>query len=210
MLMNETQKDVLQEVANMGVGSASIQLSELLNNEVVMGLPNVEILDHGLTSTMISSNPDEKMGVVVQDLTGGMNGKAHFALISNESSLLVSSFLDSSPLVNDGDVDTGFYEQEALEEIGNIVISSCISEFADQLGNEVGLGIPYFIEGSFSDIFCEEKGAKQTALVIKTMMSVAEKNIKGMIIIMLTMKSTESLLSSINKLIESMEEEIND
>lgn len=210
MKMTQVQRDALQEIANIGISSASTQLSELMNKEILMDIPEVDFTTPDKIECLISPNRDENMGVIVQELGGELNGTAHFVLISEESTLLVHSLLDNLPPIDDGETDTGFYEQEALEEIGNIVISSCISEFADQLKNEVTLSVPSFIEGRFVDIFSAEEKEGSVVLTIKTTLTVSEKNIKGMIIIMLTIESAEKLLKSLAESIALMDAELSE
>ncbi len=208
MKMSESQRDALQEVANMGIGSASTQLSELVEDEVLMEVPEVDFVAPEDVRCLISLNEDDEMGVIVQELSGELNGKAHLVLVSEQSTVLVHSFLDTLPPIDDGEVDTGFYEQEALEEIGNIVISSCIAEFADHLGSEVTLSVPSFIEGRFSDIFNSREKSGSVVLTIKTTLTVAQKDIKGMVVIMLTIESAEKLLRSLDEIVALMEAEL--
>lgn len=210
MKMTEAQRDALQEVANIGISSASTQLSELMNNEIIMEVPEVDFVSPDEVQCLISPDRDEEMGIIMQELSGALTGTAHLVLISDESTLLVHAFLDTLPHIDDDEIDTGFYEQEALEEIGNIVLSSCISEFADQLHNEVTLSVPSFIECRFSEIFDSKKIADSVVLTIKTTLTVANKNIKGMVLIVLTIESAEKLLASLADVVALLEAEQNE
>jgi len=202
MKLTEMQTDALRELSNIGISSASTQLSDLLSDEVIINVPDVALVTPSEVPEMTRFS-DEKMGIVIQEMSGEMKGRANLVFLSDEGKVLVHAFLDSLPPIDDGEVDTGYYEREALEEIGNIVISSCISEFADQLSGEVELSVPRFTEGLFSEIFEGINRDEAVVLVIRTSLLIAQRNIKGMVVILLTLDSTEKLLRSLSEFMDS-------
>lgn len=207
MILQPDQVDALTEVANLGISSASVQLSELLGAEVMMDIPEVKLIPLRDAPNLFSYK-DEKMGIIIQELGGALDGRANLAFLSDESKALVHAFLDTLPPIDDGEVDTGYYVQEALEEIGNIVISSCISEFANQLDSEITLTVPTFIENRFSEIFSYDNKDEMEVMIIMTSLEVAEMNLHGMMIILLTHDSTDRLLKSLAEFIERKMQEL--
>lgn len=207
MKLTPAQADALKEVANIGISSASTQLSELLDDEVLMDVPEVELVPANEVMSRINAG-DEKMGIIVQELSGELQGKVHLAFLSEESKALVHALIGSLPQIDNGETDTGLYEKEALEEIGNVVISSCIAEFADQLGNEIELTVPHFTEGRFSSIFTGTADKNIVVLIIKTSLTVLKQDVNGIIVIMLTLDSTEKILRSLAEFVDAKEQEL--
>lgn len=55
IVLNDSEKDALQELANIGAGHASTALSQMINKDVKMGIPKVEVISINDVSQHIES-----------------------------------------------------------------------------------------------------------------------------------------------------------
>ena len=57
IILNEIQKDAMQEVANIGAGHASTVLSQMINRNIQMGIPKVEIVPLEKVNEYVKDEP---------------------------------------------------------------------------------------------------------------------------------------------------------
>jgi len=74
-------------------------------------------------------------------------------------------------------------EQEALTEVGNIILTGCLSTIADVLKEEITNEVPEFSQGEASDLLRSQDFEKndKSVLFLKTkiMFKIKEKDIQG-------------------------------
>ncbi len=199
MELTEAQLDALKEIANIGISRAATQLSLLLSDKIVMNVPNARITLLSEASKTLNTT-DEDMAVVYQDLSGELAGRAHLVLNTEESKVLVHALLGNVPTLSGADLLA--YEHEAMTEIGNIVISTCISTLGNLLDGEIFLTVPTYSEKSALDMFAGGGKAKDV-LIMETVLKATNKNVEGMLVLVLTLESATDLLDMLSGLLDS-------
>ncbi len=193
--LNELELDALREVANIALSRAAVQLSEILNEEVLVEVLRVELDTTAQIRTLVGKDSDSDVISIHEKLDGALNGRAHLILLQESSRELVLALLGNVPVVDD--LDLGLMEHEAIKEMGNIIISSAVARLAEQLG-PIQVSLPEFEQGSVSDILeaHQEPSSGETTphIVVETRLSAAQRNVNGLMILTLTVQSLESLM----------------
>jgi chemotaxis protein CheC len=198
MILSESQKDILQEIANIGVSRAAVQLSQLLQDEISLRVPEISCIDINQARALWGDGQVGDTAGVYQDLHGFLSGRAHLIFQDRDTIRLVEGMLGGIPLLQS--VDMREYEFEALKEIGNIVISSCIAALSELLGESIQLTAPAYTYGSPLD--CPAIKSMQDSdvnfIIQKTELFMEKRGISGVLVIVLTMSSVQAMLDQIN------------
>lgn len=138
--LSSLELDILREVGSIGTGNAANALSQLLNQEVRITLPEVRIMGYSDAIEWIGGAEAITAGVLVQ-LGGDINGILLSVQQLDFVNLILSSMLDS-PV--DRYEQLAELESSALVEVGNIMISSFINALSTLAGLSVTLTVPAF------------------------------------------------------------------
>lgn len=138
IVLNDSEKDALQELANIGAGHASTALSQMINKDVKMGIPKVEVISLNDVSQHIES---EKVVVGV------------FLKISDEIPSYVVLFIPRKSAFALADMLLGTnhdpknqvlteMDKSALNEVGNVMICAFFDSLSELLQLSIIPGPP--------------------------------------------------------------------
>ena len=136
--LNSLELDTLREIGSMGTGNAATSLSEMLQREVHITLPEVRIMEYNEAIEWIGGPEAITAGVLVK-MGGQMNG----IMLSCQPIEFVNIVLESVL----GETVTDFKQLEEMEnsclvEVGNIMISSFINALSGLSGMDITLTVP--------------------------------------------------------------------
>ena len=205
MELNALQLDVLGELANMGLGTAAASLSEMVNDEVVLAVPKVEFIARADVMNRLGLAPDKMLKGVEQVFSGTLRGHALLLFPDGHSLSLVRMLL-----ANTGMSDSEYLnelEEEALIEVGNIILNATLSVFADTLEIELNTGLPNRVEGRGAGVIdaifdLEPDSTGSEMLLIGIEFSVHEKPVRGFVALLLEVGSLLKLTESLDHYIE--------
>src|SRR3989338_11030946 len=195
MQLTPAQHDALSEFPIFGASRSAKQLSMLLDDEIHLSIPEVAIVMVSELPEAIGIAVTDDVACVYQDMSGCLTGKARLIFHTHESRLLVQALVGSVPVLSG--ISMQIYEHEAMKEIGNIIISVCISTMTDMLGKETRLAIPIYREGFFGEII-EEDSMNAGVLVMKTALTAGRRGISGVLIVTLSLPDIIGLLKSLD------------
>lgn len=138
--LNLLELDTLREIGSIGTGNAANALSELLNREVRITLPEVHIMGYNEAIEWIGGAESITAGVLVK-LGGEMNGIMLSVQQMDFVNLVLETVLDKK--ISDYSELTDI-AASALVEIGNIMISTFINAMSSLCGITVNLTVPAF------------------------------------------------------------------
>jgi len=147
-ILNELQQDALTEVFNLGMGAAAASLSEMVGEEVQLTVPEIVFVNKEDAIRLLSSQASGDVSSVSQDFNGPLGGIAMLMFPIDQSLEIVRLLLRDSVSL---DKLTEF-EEEALCEIGNIILNSGLSSLADIFEEEMQSGLPIFSQGTCDDV----------------------------------------------------------
>lgn len=132
--------DTLREIGSIGTGNAATALSQMLNREIRITLPEVRIMGYNEAIEWIGGPEEITAGVLVK-LSGQISG----IMLSVQQLDFVNLVLDSimaKPIQEYSELeDLG---KSALVEMGNIMISTFINAMSGLAGIDINLTVPAF------------------------------------------------------------------
>lgn len=202
MKLNELELDALAELFNLGVGQAADALSQLAGEAVQLSVPQVQLLPKADVVRQLSvDSEDRRVSAVRQGFHGEIVTDAVLMFPAEQSLQLVQIMVgDAVPLEHLGEM-----EQEALAEIGNILLNSVVASVGDALGivfdgslPEVELGVP-------SDVLLANESVTDPLLSLKVRFEIASRSIVGYLAFLLDIQSSGRLEERVAAFIQRLE-----
>ena len=138
-MADQFDHDALTELFNIGLHRAAASLSELTGQRIIVELPRLWICPIGETHQRLAGLLDGDLATVHQVFKGKVTGDAVLVLDYESATHLAS-------LLTEGDVGVGGRldqsAREVLTEVGNVILSSCLSAFGDMLQVTVSFSVP--------------------------------------------------------------------
>lgn len=121
--------DAFRELANVAVGQAGENLAKILNEFIVLPIPNVSLLHmNELHMALDEVNRNKQMSAVSKGfISNGISGEA--IILFNDSNVQNMALL----LGDDISSKEGSGEIEVLMDVSNILIGACLNAFSAQL-----------------------------------------------------------------------------
>jgi chemotaxis protein CheC len=129
MEFTSEQMDALQEMANIGAAHSATTLSQMLNTQIGMNVPDITIVDIARVGEFLS---DELTTMVIFELQGDIPHGGFLVLhFPRDSAIRTAGIMQGSA----GAAHTfDEMDQSTIIEVGNIMISSFLSATSDLLG----------------------------------------------------------------------------
>ncbi|MDR2023937.1 MAG: chemotaxis protein CheC [Hungatella sp.] len=136
--MNGLGLDLIREIGSIGTGNAATALSSMLGKTVRMTLPDVKILDYN-NAIRVMGDPEEIVAAILVKMTGEINGLMLFILKLDFINEVLNSVMKHT--IEDY-YQLNVLETSALEEIGNIIISSYVNAMSTLSDVTINLSVP--------------------------------------------------------------------
>lgn len=202
-MLSELEKDALKEFVNIGFGRAAADLSALMNLEICLVVPEVEVLLPGeLQGYLKKEAGAEDYSIIQQFFLGNFRGAAYLLLPFNGGKALLRLFGSySEDLLTSYGMDA--LERETLLEISNILIGACISRVADVLKEPVSYSPPAFYRMKTEPFLPDDLMGDDTLIItIKTRLQFREIDVDGYMFILSDIRTATWLGESIRKFLE--------
>jgi chemotaxis protein CheC len=125
--LSELQHDALVEIFNVGVGQAASAMSQIVHEEVTMSVPTIQFQTRADCAKTLGSAEGRRICAITQHYEGAFNTDA-ILMFPEEKSLEIVRLMVGQTLSME---ELSEMEQEAMSEIGNIILNSCMSTLAD-------------------------------------------------------------------------------
>lgn len=159
--LSELQHDALVEIFNIGVGHAARSMSEIVNEEVTMSVPSISFLNRTDAAAMLGNKEGERVCGISQHYEGAFSTEAILMFPEDKSLDIVRLMVgESVPLKELTEM-----EQEAMSEIGNIILNSCIGTLANIFSQELSGSLPVYHVGTSEEIL-SATGAQAENIVL--------------------------------------------
>ena len=194
MIFTTTHEDGLRELINISYGRAASGLAELTRARVELEAPSLQVLDIPQLEASLQSVFRGGLTCVNQTFDGPLNGAAMLLLDDRSADLLARLV---TPTALESDISA---EEDALTEVGNIVLNACLGVFGNLLRIQIGFTVPRFTVGSVSALFRALRVGSEpldVAILVHTRFSIRESNVKGYLGIILGVTSTSRLIAAI-------------
>ncbi len=198
MELNETQRDSLVELLNVGFGRAAASLSKLTGHRVILELPRITICPLTAIADTLGEVLRDQIATIHQIFTGPVGGDAMLLLDENAARTLKQLLTDEAalPLQVDGSA------KDVLTEIGNIVLNACLGTIGNLLNVHVSFSVPQLTLDTLAallDSLVVGREGLRYALIIHAAFRVRDSEIKGYIVIVLSVASLDRLFRAIQE-----------
>ncbi|WP_313187275.1 chemotaxis protein CheC [Lacrimispora sp.] len=130
--------DLIREIGSIGTGNSATALSSMLGKTVRMTLPDVQILDYNDAISFLG-DPEEIVAAILVKMSGEINGLMLFVLKLDFINQVLSSLMQEE--IEDY-YQLNVLETSALEEVGNIIISSYVNAISSLSDVSISLSVP--------------------------------------------------------------------
>lgn len=202
MKLNELELDALTELFNMGVGQAADALSQLAGEAVLLSVPRVQLLYmHEVVQQLSQDSQDQRVSAVRQAFSGEIATDAVLMFPAEQSLQLVQIMVgESVPLEQLGEM-----EQEALAEIGNILLNSVVASVSDALGMDLDGGLPEVELGVLSEVLLAGEPVNEPLLSLKVRFEIASRSVVGHLAFLLDVQSSGRLEHEVSAYLERLQ-----
>lgn len=162
--LNMLEIDTLREVGSIGTGNAATALSQLLGQPVRITMPEVRIMGYNEAIEWIGGPETITAGVLVK-MSGEMNGIMLSVQPLEFVNLVLKSMLGEQ--VSEY-IKMNEFQQSALVEVGNIMISTFINALSSLADIEMFLTVPSFtvdMQGAIITVPMAEYGGQTDYLM---------------------------------------------
>jgi chemotaxis protein CheC len=191
LLPTELERDALTEIINIGVSRAAKNLSRMVKDQVHLSVPRTEIMSRDQAIGWLSERENSSLVAVGQNFRGSFSGQALLIFPEAKSLELVRTILDDT-LSLEEIVDL---EQEALAEVGNVVLNSCLVVMANMLKQALNMSLPRVMRGSSKVVLlgASENDPGEMVLFLTIDFAVRARNINGYIALLMDIPSLAAI-----------------
>jgi chemotaxis protein CheC len=198
--LDELERDALTELVNIGVSRAAASLRKMVNKQVLLSVPSVEIVTRLSAAALIGQRESESLIAIQQQFEGPFSGRA--LLIFPESNglrlvrAIVGDEMDQAEMVE--------MESEALAETGNVILNGCLGSMANMLQQSLKMSLPDVRRGSSEMLFEVLSSPVEDSFVLFLYInfSVRDRDIRGYIAMIMDLPSLDLLKQLIAAFIE--------
>ena len=195
--LNELEIDSLSEVINIGMSHAATALGGMINERVQLDVPQVQFMSCTDVIEQLNNLSGGKVSAVCQRFDGSIGGDALLLFPEDKSldlvRLLLSSDMSLEMLTQ--------LEQEALTEVGNIILNACFGKIANALNITMESTLPSYLMGSCEEVI-GNLSEDTRVLFMRVNFSVPNHDIDGFVTFVMDIESTEILHGLISHLAE--------
>jgi chemotaxis protein CheC len=198
MHLTATQQDALVELLNIGFGRAGASLSQLTGHRVLLEVPEVSIHPVGEVASALGKFVQSDVATVHQIFSGAVAGDA-LLILDHAGASMLKELLTSEPALPLA-IDTS--AREVITEVGNILLNACLGTFGNLLNVQVSFSVPQLsLEsvGAILESLRVNREGLQYALVVRAGFKLRDAEVRGYLVIVLSVASLERLIRSVEE-----------
>ncbi|HHB92332.1 MAG TPA: chemotaxis protein CheC [Thioploca sp.] len=189
--LSELQYDATVEILNIGMGCAANALSEIVNEEIKLSVPSLKFLYKRQVVECFDAL-SKNIVAIKQSFQGAFYGDALLMFAQNKGirlvSILMKNQISATELLE--------LEADAMKEIGNIILNTCLATCSNVLSKDLITEIPVFIKGTAEEIF--DNRFDNIILFIQVKFSLQHEDIDGYVAFILETSAIEQLKINID------------
>jgi chemotaxis protein CheC len=194
--------DVFKEIGNIGAGNAATALAKMLNKQIVMSVPDVEIVSFNDIINILDG-PESVVAGVLVDMSGDLNGFILMVLEIKDAYEMISIAMGEDRKIPE---DFSFesmteLDQSALSEMANILVGAYLSAICSLTNLSVTPSVPQLavdMVGAIISVVAIEYGKiGDSVLFLKTNFSDVNRNMAGHFFLIPDFESYKVLIESL-------------
>lgn len=199
--LTDLERDALAELSNIAMARAANSLRQMIEHQVLLSVPVVEILTKEAASQVMAKQTNHGLVGVRQDFTGPFSGRAMLIFPEANSLELVRAVVGRQlPLEDIVDL-----EDEALAETGNILLNSWVATIANLLKHSLKMSLPVVVRGDSRQVFEDGEARASLILFLHITFEISKRKISGYVALLMDIPSMEQLRALIADFIRHVE-----
>jgi len=142
--LSADQKDAIGEIFTVAINRSASVLSAMIGEEVVLTVPDVHFVPLSEAAVQLAEKSEANCCAVRQNFGGPISGQSWLVFPAAKSLELVRSVLDEFDALH----DMTELDQDAVSEVGNVVLNRCLSTLANELGLKFDVSLPELFNGN--------------------------------------------------------------
>jgi len=188
--LDELEIDALTELVNIGVSRAAASLRDMVGEQVFLSVPSVAVTSPARAAELIGERETSVLIAVRQGFQGAFSGSALLIFPEKNSLELVRAVAGDHLSLE----DILELEQEALAEIGNVILNGCMATIANLLQRRLTISLPEILTGSAKDLFNKTPSPLgEVVLFIHIDFTIKGRELSGYVAMMMDLPSLEAL-----------------
>jgi chemotaxis protein CheC len=194
-IIGPLERDAVEEILNIAIGQAAASLSRMVDDHIALSVPFVEFLPPAVAADRLDATTGGADSVAVrQRFTSSFSGDILLIFPERRSLDLVRSMLgDSMPMDSLTEL-----EQEALLEVGNVILNACLGSLANQLGLTIESSLPLYLRGRGAGILDAKHPDTELVMFLQVDFSLASKGIKGYLAFVMDIVSARAFAEAVS------------
>ena len=203
IVLDDLQLDALAETFNLSLGEAAAVFSQLVQEEIELSVPTVELVPREQMIERLKElgrhGDTERLCSITQEFDAQETFQTDTMLIFPEKDSLeiVRRMLNEQATAE----AITELEQDALAEIGNIIINGCMSSISNLFRKEITGTLPEVVINDSRTLIMEHCTADDV-LVARIGMHLAVHNVSGFVLFMMDIPSIRSFVGEIEHLFD--------
>jgi chemotaxis protein CheC len=195
--LSELERDALTEIVNIGVSRAASSLRKMINDQVLLSVPSIEVVSQRRAARLISEREVSELVAVRQGFDGPFSGRALLIFPETNSLELVRAVTGGGLSLQ----EVLDMEHEALAETGNIILNSCLATMANMLKRSLTMTIPEVLRGTGASLFEITETSEGLVLFLYIDFAVRSLDIRGYIAMIMDLPSLQMLKELLDEFI---------
>lgn len=207
-VLTAEEKDILQEVMNIGFGSAAADLADVIDLYVILSVPVIRILE---TAELLSYIKKEvvdyqDVSIIEQNFWSKFKGLALVVFSSGAGKGLLTLMGKREEILLESD-PIGRLEKEILIEIGNILVGACVGKVAELLGDVVSYWPPRVLIGNLADTHISDDAfnPEDVVIVLQTVFHFSGRHVSGYLFLVTSHDSINWLKQALHNFMRQFE-----
>lgn len=197
-MLNQDQKDALQEIANIGMGQAGASIAKVLNEFVQLSIPRILVVPPREVATALASAIGEPtVSAVRQAFHSAMRGEAIVIYGEHRCN-------DLADLMGyERDLDHAA-ERELLLDVSNILVGACLGGIAEQLDMSIGFSAPSLLADAvpMNDLLNSCDISWNTALLVEVSFRLEKRSFACHLVMLMPESEVAALASALDRFLE--------
>lgn len=195
--LSELQLDALAEIFNIGMGQAASSMSQIVDEEIALTVPQIEVIPGSCQADAIKSAiQSPRICAVSQDFIGGINARAFLVFPEGKTREIVRRMIGEAVSAD----ELSEMEQEALSEIGNIILNSCFSALSDVLHADFQSSMPAYHLGQVDEIMpANSVDDEELMMLLHINFSMPKARIDGYLVFLMALPSFNALVKQVDQ-----------
>jgi chemotaxis protein CheC len=203
-VLNEDQRDALQEVANLAMGQAATRLARLLDSFIELSVPRVRVVavSEAAQALREMTGIEDPVSAVRQGFRSDIKGEA--LVICRSDSVDDLCALVSDPYSRSAYESVS--QKELMFDVANVLTGACVSCILDQLGRTPVFSAPGLLGDAMTldEVFQPGVLQWEVALLVEVNFTLEDQSFRAHLVMLMAEESIRHMNDALDALLSSL------